>query len=388
MRDGGSTTLTKDELRRYGRHLLLPEVGLEGQQRLRDGRVLLVGAGGLGSPAGLYLAAAGVGTIGIADFDAVEESNLQRQIAHGTGWIGRPKLDSMRERLRELNPHVRVVPHPVRLDRENALDILGGYDVVVDGADNFPTRYLVNDACARLGTPDVHGSILRFEGQATVFDAAQGPCYRCVFPQPPPPGSVPSCAQAGVLGVLPGVIGAIQATEAIKLLLGDGETLVGRMLLYDAWTLRFRELRLRKDPDCPLCGAHPTLTELPDYEAFCGVEPEPVPEPGVPVGGRITAAQLKARLDAREEFTLLDVRESGELALARLGGETHVPLALVPLRAGELDRRRPIVVLCHHGVRSLMAARWLRENGFERVDDVIGGIDAWSQDVDPGVPRY
>jgi len=378
--------LNRDELRRYGRHLTLPEIGLEGQRRLKGGSVLLVGAGGLGSPAGLYLAAAGVGRLGVVDFDAVDESNLQRQVAHGTAAIGRPKLDSMRERLADLNPRVRVEPHDVRLDRDNAMDIVSRYDVVLDGTDNFATRYLVNDACALLGRPYVYGSILRFEGQASVFDAARGPCYRCLFPSPPPPGLVPSCAEAGVLGVLPGVIGAIQATEALKLLLGRGETLLGRLLLYDAWTLAFRELALRKDPDCPLCGRAPTIRALVDYEELCGTKP-PAAAPAAD-RERVSAGELAAMRERGEAFTLLDVREPGELAISRLDGAVHIPMGVLPVRAHELDGSRPVVVFCHTGVRSLLAARWLRANGFRSVVDLEGGIEAWSRDVDPSVPRY
>jgi sulfur-carrier protein adenylyltransferase/sulfurtransferase len=376
--------LTRDEIRRYGRHLTLPEVGMEGQRRLKGGSVLVVGVGGLGSPAALYLAAAGVGRIGLVDFDTVDESNLQRQVAHGTAAVGRSKLESMRARLADLNPHIAIETHEVRLDRTNALEILGRYDVVLDGTDNFATRYLVNDACALLGKPNVYGSILRFEGQASVFDAAHGPCYRCLFPSPPPPGVVPSCAEAGVLGVLPGVIGSIQANEALKLLLGAGETLLGRLLLYDAWTLRFRELELKKDPDCPLCGRAPTITQLVDYDELCGTKPE---APG-PARERVSARELHAMLARGEALTLLDVREPEELAIASLPGATHIPMGVVPVRAHELDRARRVVVLCHHGVRSAMAARWLRANGFADVLDVEGGIEAWSRDVDPSVPRY
>lgn len=378
--------LTREELRRYGRHLTLPEIGLEGQRRLKGGSVLLVGAGGLGSPAALYLAAAGVGRLGVVDFDAVDESNLQRQVAHGTAAIGRPKLDSLRERLADLNPHVAVEPHDVHLDRDNAMAIVARYDVVVDGTDNFATRYLVNDACALAGKPYVYGSILRFEGQASVFDAAHGPCYRCLFPSPPPPGLVPSCAEAGVLGVLPGVIGAIQANEALKLLLGRGETLLGRLLLYDAWTLAFRELSLRKDPECPLCGRAPVIRELQDYEELCGTKPVPA----APAAGRerVSARELAAMRERGEAFTLLDVREPGELAISRLDGATHIPMGVLPVRAHELDGSRPVVVFCHHGVRSLLAARWLRASGFHSVTDLEGGIEAWSRDVDPSVPRY
>lgn len=378
--------LSRAELRRYGRHLVLPEVGLDGQRRLKAGSVLLVGAGGLGSPAALYLAAAGVGRLGVTDFDAVDESNLQRQVAHGTAALGRPKLDSLRERIADLNPHVRFEPHDLRLDRDNALAVLGGYDVVLDGSDNFATRYLVNDACALLGKPYVYGSILRFEGQASVFDAAHGPCYRCLFPSPPPPGVVPNCAEAGVLGVLPGVIGSLQANEAIKLLLGAGETLLGRLLLYDAWALTFRELEVRKDPDCPLCGRAPSIRELVDYEELCGTRREEAP--ATARRERLSARELAEKRVRGDAFTLLDVREPYEVAIAALEGATVIPMGVLPVRAHELDRTRPVVVFCHHGVRSFLAARWLRENGFDDVLDLEGGIEAWSHEVDPAVPRY
>lgn len=376
--------LTHAELRRYGRHVVMPEMGLEGQQRLKAGRVLLVGAGGLGSPAALYLAAAGVGTIGIADFDAVEESNLQRQVLHGTASLGRDKLESAAARIADLNPLVRVVRHPVRIDRGNALDVLAGYDVVLDGADNFATRYLVNDACVRLGLPDVHGSILRFEGQASVFDAGRGPCYRCLFPEPPPAGAVPSCAEAGVLGVLPGVIGSIMATEAIKILLGADGVLRGRLLLYDALAMRFRELRIRRDPACPACGPGGRSTELPDYESLCGARPEPASA----ARAGISAEALAARLAGAEPPVVLDVREPQEWAIGRLPGAVHIPLGVLPVRAHELDPAREIVVYCHHGVRSQRAIEWLSGRGFGRLHNLIGGIDAWSTRVDGGVPRY
>lgn len=378
------TALTTPELRRYGRHIAMPEMGLEGQQRLKAGRVLLIGAGGLGSPAALYLAAAGVGTIGVADFDEVEESNLQRQVAHGTAWLGRSKLDSLSARLLDLNPLVRVVPHPVRIDRTNALEVLAGYDVVLDGADNFATRYLVNDACVRLGKPDVHGSILRFEGQACVFDATRGPCYRCLFPEPPPAGSVPSCAEAGVLGVLPGVIGSIMATEAIKHLLGADGMLLGRLLLYDALAMRFRELRIRKDPDCVVCGPRGREAELPDYEAICGVHEEAA----MGAGAELSAEGLAERLAKGEKLVLLDVREPQEWAIGRLPEATHVPLGVLPVRAHELDPAATIVVYCHHGTRSRRAIEWLSSRGFSKLHNLAGGIDAWSARVDPSVPRY
>jgi sulfur-carrier protein adenylyltransferase/sulfurtransferase len=377
--------LSRDEVRRYGRHLTLPEVGLAGQRRLKGARVLVVGAGGLGCPAALYLAAAGVGTLGLVDDDVVDESNLQRQVAHGTSFVGRPKLESLRARLTDLNPNVALETHPVRLTRDNAMAILARYDVVLDGTDNFATRYLVNDACVLLGKPNVYGSILRFEGQASVFDAPRGPCYRCVFPEPPPPGVVPSCAEAGVLGVLPGVIGAVQATETIKLVLGAKDTLVGRLLLYDAWAMRFRELVLKRDPACPLCGEHPSIRELVDYDDFCGTKAE---ETMSATGDQVAAREFKAMRERGDDVVLLDVREPAELALSRLGSETHIPLAMLPLRASELDPARRIVVMCHHGSRSMFALRWLREHGFPDTFNLTGGIDAYACDADPSIPRY
>ena len=385
--DSALPELTRDELRRYSRHLTLDEVGFDGQRRLKGGSVLVVGCGGLGSPAALYLAAAGVGRIGLVDFDAVDESNLQRQIAHGTAQIGRPKLDSMRARLADLNPHVTVETHDLRLSSDNALDVIRRYDVVLDGTDNFPARYLVNDACALLGKPLVYGSILRFEGQASVFDAANGPCYRCLFPQPPEPGVVPSCAEAGVLGVLPGVIGSIQANEAIKLLLGAGDPLRGRLLLYDAWTMRFREVRLAKDPACPLCGERATIRELVDYEEFCGAgrATAAVEESSAP--RHLSAGEVIAMRARGERFTLLDVREAFELMIASVPGAVNIPLGIVPLRAHELDDSHPVVVLCHHGGRSMAAAQWLSGHGHRQVFNLDGGIDAWSL-LDSSVPRY
>ena len=373
--------LSVSELRRYGRHLTLPEVGEPGQLRLKAGRVLVVGAGGLGSPLAMYLAAAGVGTLGLVDFDDVDESNLQRQIAHGTSAIGARKLDSMAARLRDINPNVALELHELRLDRTNALDIVRRYDVIADGTDNFATRYLVNDACVLAGRPNVYGSILRFEGQASVFDAARGPCYRCVFPEPPPPGIVPSCAEAGVLGVLPGVIGSIQATEAIKLLLGTGDTLVGRLLLYDALEMRFRELRLRKNPGCPLCGEHPTIHELIDYESFCGLKPGGEP-------ANVSARELADALERGEDMVIVDVREPFELAIAAFPGAVHVPLGSLPARAAELPASRTLVLACHRGARSQKAVELLRGRGFTKLRNLAGGIDAWSREVDPKVPRY
>jgi sulfur-carrier protein adenylyltransferase/sulfurtransferase len=381
----GLPPLSPGELLRYGRHLILPEVGLDGQRRLKASSALVIGAGGLGSPVALYLAAAGVGRIGIVDFDTVDASNLQRQVLHGTAWVGRPKLDSAKARLAEVNPEVRVETHAVRLDSTNALAILGGYDVVIDGTDNFPTRYLVNDACVLLDKPNVYGSIFRFEGQASVFDARRGPCYRCLYPEPPPPGLVPSCAEGGVLGVLPGVIGSIQATEALKLLLGAGEPLVGRLVLFDALAMRFRELTLRKDPDCPMCGAHRTIHSLIDYEAFCGLGPA-TEEHDVSV--EITARELAERLARKDDLVLVDVREPGEFAIAHIAGATLVPLHSLPARVAELDSSREIVLHCHHGVRSLKALEFLQGAGFKKLHSLRGGIDAWSRDVDPQVPRY
>jgi sulfur-carrier protein adenylyltransferase/sulfurtransferase len=374
--------LSLSELRRYGRHLTLAEVGEAGQKRLKAGSVLVVGAGGLGSPLALYLAAAGVGTIGIVDFDAVEESNLQRQIAHGTSGVGKSKLASITARLLDLNPHVTVVPHEAYLHRSNALEIVRPYDVIVDGTDNFATRYLVNDACVLEGKPNVYGSILRFEGQASVFDARVGPCYRCLFPEPPPPGVVPSCAEAGVLGVLPGVIGSIQATETIKILLGAGDTLVGRLLLYDALEMRFREMRLRKDPRCPICGEKPSIRELQDYDALCGAKPHEG------AADQITARELADRLARGEDMVLVDVREPHELAIARFPNALHVPLRTVAARAAELPRDSLLVLTCHKGVRSQRALEILRELGFTRLRNLAGGIDSWSREVDSGVPRY
>ncbi|MEZ4216652.1 MAG: molybdopterin-synthase adenylyltransferase MoeB [Myxococcota bacterium] len=379
--------LRPEQFERYRRHLTLPEVGLEGQRRLLDASVLLIGAGGLGSPLALYLAAAGVGRIGLVDADVVDVSNLQRQILYATRDVGRPKVEVAAERLRALNPDVEVVPHALRLTSANALDVLGGYDVVVDGTDNFPTRYLSNDACVLLGVPNVYGSIFRFEGQASVFDARSGPCYRCLYPEPPPPGAVPSCAEGGVLGVLPAIVASIQATETVKLLLGAGRTLVGRLLLYDALAMEFSEFKLAKDPDCPACGAHPTLTRLVDYEGFCGLPSAGDAEPPV---AQVSAAAFAARRARGDDALLLDVREPDEHARAHIAGAQLVPLGELGERLGELAafRARPVVVHCHHGGRSEKACRLLRAAGFERVENLDGGIEAWSVTVDPSVPRY
>jgi adenylyltransferase/sulfurtransferase len=379
--------LEPDQFARYARHLTLPEVGVDGQRALLEGRVLLIGAGGLGCPLAQYLAAAGVGTIGLVDFDRVDASNLQRQVLYGTADVGRPKVEVARERIAAMNPDVRVEAHAVQLTSANALEILGDYQLVVDGTDNFPTRYLTNDACVFLGKPNVHGSIFRFEGQATVFDARRGPCYRCLYPEPPPPGVVPSCAEGGVLGVLPGMIAMIQATETVKLLTGIGEPLVGRLLQYDALNMEFTEFHLKKDPGCPVCGEQPSVTELIDYDGFCGV-------PAMEEGGidirEITAADTRARRERGEEFLLLDVREPHEHETARIEGSVLIPLGQIESRLDEIAawKRRPIVVHCHHGARSARACQILMASGFEQVENMAGGIEAWSVTVDPSVPRY
>jgi adenylyltransferase/sulfurtransferase len=385
--EDGLPPLTPDDLRRYSRHLILPEVGLAGQRKLKAASVLMVGAGGLGSPLALYLAAAGIGRVGIVDFDVVDESNLQRQVLHGTSSVGKPKLESARARLLDLNPGVRVDGYETRLSSENALEILKPYDVVVDGTDNFPTRYLVNDACVLLGKPNVYGSIFRFEGQASVFDARVGPCYRCLYPDPPPPGLVPSCAEGGVLGVLPGVIGVIQAIETIKLILGTGEPLVGRLLLFDALAMRFRELTLRKDPACPICGEHKTITELIDYEAFCGLAP--VEQAQVEAERwEIGARELAERQKRGDDIDLIDVREPHEWEIARIPGARLIPLNSLPAHLSELESSREIVLHCHHGQRSMRALELLHQSGFRKLKNLRGGIDSWSQQVDPTVPRY
>jgi len=380
----GHTTLDAQEIQRYSRHLLVPEIGLAGQKKLKAASVLLIGAGGLGSPLALYLAAAGVGRIGIVDFDVVDFSNLQRQVIHSTSSVGRPKLESAKERILEVNPGVQVDLYDTALSSENALAIFQPYDVVVDGTDNFPTRYLVNDACVLLGKPNVYGSIFRFEGQASVFWAAEGPCYRCLYPEPPPPGLVPSCAEGGVLGVLPGIIGVIQATETVKLLLGIGETLVGRLLLYDALKMKFREMKLQKDPACPVCGANPTVTTLIDYQEFCGIRPHTAADDA----WDITATELKGRLDAGAPLFLLDVREPHEWEIGHLEGATLIPVGQVQARAGELSTADEIVVYCKAGTRSARAVQELRSLGFRKLKNLKGGINAWSEDVDPRIPKY
>jgi sulfur-carrier protein adenylyltransferase/sulfurtransferase len=379
--------LTRDQLRRYSRHLLLPEVGVTGQRRLRAAKVLLVGAGGLASPAALYLAAAGIGEIGLVDFDKVEASNLQRQVMYGTKDIGRPKLDAARDRLTDLNPDVAVRTYDQHLSSENALEILRPYDVIIDGTDNFPTRYLVNDASVLLGKPNIYGSIYRFEGQASVFDARRGPCYRCLYPEPPPPGLVPSCAEGGVLGVLPGLVGTIQATEAVKLVLGIGEPLLGRLLLFDALSLKFRELRLRKNPDCVICGTHPTQTGLIDYPAFCGVVAETDQSPANRVP-EISPEALAARLAGEDPPMLIDVRNPPEWEIVHIPGATLIPLPDLPQRVTELARAREVVLYCHTGRRSAQGTQLLLELGFTHVSTLTGGIEAWAQKVDPTMAHY
>jgi adenylyltransferase/sulfurtransferase len=379
-----SAELSREEIARYSRHLIMPEVTIAGQRRLKEGSVLLVGTGGLGSPAALYLAAAGIGRIGLVDYDVVDESNLQRQVVHDTSWIGKPKLDSAKARLNALNPHVSVETHATSLSSDNALQIMRDYDVIVDGTDNFETRYLTNDACYLLKKPNVYGSIFRFEGQASVFWPDKGPCYRCLYPEPPPPGLVPSCAEGGVLGILPGVVGTIQATEALKILLGVGEPLVGRLLLYDALAMSFEELKLRRDPKCPLCGANPTIKELQDYVAFCGTgrgEGEEAVE-------EITARELKRRRDAGEALEVIDVRDPHEWEICRIPGTRLVPLGNLGEHLHEFDSSKTYVMHCKSGMRSAKAIGQLRKAGFRKLLNLKGGILAWSREVDPAVPTY
>jgi adenylyltransferase/sulfurtransferase len=381
-----TAALTNEEVARYSRHLILPEVGMEGQLKLKRAKIAMIGAGGLGAPLGLYLAAAGVGRVGIVDFDVVDASNLQRQVIHGTSDIGRKKLDSAADSMRDINPNIEIDKFDTGLSSENALEILKDYDLVIDGTDNFPTRYLVNDACVLLKKPNVYGSIYRFEGQATVFAYEDGPCYRCLYPEPPPPGLVPSCAEGGVLGILPGIIGLIQATEAVKIILGVGETLKSRLLLYDALGMRFRELRLRRDPECPVCGLHPTVTKLIDYQEFCGIKPM-ASEPA-PVSDAIDAIELKQKIDRGDKFVLLDVREPHEYQIARIPGAQLIPLGELPKRLNELDKNADIVAQCRSGMRSQKAVDLLKANGFQHVRNMTGGILAWSDKVDPSVPKY
>ncbi|MCP5111131.1 MAG: molybdopterin-synthase adenylyltransferase MoeB [bacterium] len=381
-------SLSNEEIYRYSRHLIMPEVAMEGQLKLKQAKVLLVGTGGLGAPLGMYLAAAGIGRIGLVDFDVVDYTNLQRQIIHGTKDVGRKKLDSACETMADINPHIQLDRHEVALTSENALDIIKDYDLVVDGTDNFPTRYLVNDACVLLGKPNVYGSIFRFEGQATVFAYEGGPCYRCLYPEPPPPGLVPSCAEGGVLGILPGTIGVIQATETVKLVLGSGELLVGRLMLYDALAMRFRELKLRKNPECPVCGDNPTIKELIDYHEFCGVPRDEEAEAEGPAGFDIDPVEVKAKYDNGDRFVLLDVREPHELQICSLPNATLIPLGQIPNRVHELDTADEIVAVCKVGMRSARAVNFLRQAGFGKVKNMRGGTNLWAEKVDPTMPKY
>ncbi len=380
--------LTNEELLRYSRHLILPEVGLEGQQRLKAARVLCIGAGGLGSPVALYLAAAGIGALGIVDFDLVDLTNLQRQILHGTPDVGRPKLSSAIETIRDINPNVEVIGFEERFTSANAKEIARPFDVVVDGTDNFATRYLANDVCVLLGKPNVYGSIFRFEGQASVFWAQRGPCYRCLYPEPPPPGMVPSCAEGGVLGVLPGIVGCLQANEAIKLILGIGQPLIGRLLLFNSLKMTFREFALRKDPNCPICGEHPTIHDLIDYEEFCGLRGGQAPEEVREGMEEITVQELKARIDRGEQLNIIDVREPHEFAIARIPGSKLIPLGTIEARAGELDPDAEVILHCKSGKRSADALGRLRNKGFTNLKNLKGGITAWSDEIDRTVPKY
>jgi adenylyltransferase/sulfurtransferase len=391
--DPAAIALSHEEVQRYSRHLIMPEVGMSGQKKLKAASVLLIGAGGLGSPLAMYLAAAGVGRLGLVDYDVVDFTNLQRQIIHGTADVGRPKLESAKARILDINPHVQVDTYQVPLTSANALEILAPYDIIIDGTDNFPTRYLTNDACVLLGKPNVYGSIFRFEGQASVFYAAEGPCYRCLFPEPPPPGLVPSCAEGGVLGVLPGTIGAIQATEAIKLIIGQGEPLIGRLLLYDALGMTFDEVHLRKNPNCPVCGPNPTITELIDYEQFCGMPAHDHSLYGAKataVVAEITPRELAARLETGEALQIIDVREPHEWEIANLGsrGAVLIPQNQILEHLGELDTARDIVVMCRTGVRSANVIELLRGHGYKKLLNLQGGINAWATAVDPSLPTY
>jgi adenylyltransferase/sulfurtransferase len=379
-------TLSQQEIARYSRHLIMPEVGMEGQKRLKAASVLLIGAGGLGSPLGLYLAAAGIGRIGIVDFDVVDFSNLQRQVLHGTPDVGRPKLQSAKDRLNAINPEVKVDLFETKLTSQNALRICDPYDVIIDGTDNFPTRYLVNDICVLLGKPNVYGSIFRFDGQASVFYPPHGPCYRCLYPEPPPPGEVPSCAEGGVLGILPGLIGCIQATEAIKLIIGKGETLIGRLVLYDALAMTFSEFKVRRNPKCPICGDHPTITKLIDYEQFCGIRGQEAPTGTV--DGETTVEELKARMDRGEKVFVLDVRNPEEIQICRIAGSVVIPLPQLPHRFRELDPNQEMVVHCKSGMRSAKAIAFLRQQGFTKLKNLQGGILAWAEKIDRTMAKY
>ncbi len=381
-----AVSLSKEEILRYSRHLIMPEVGMEGQLKLKAAKVLCIGTGGLGAPLGLYLAAAGVGRIGLVDFDTVDFTNLQRQVLFGTSDVGRPKIEAAAEHLRNLNPTIQIDTFETRLTSENALDLFKDYDIIVDGTDNFPTRYLVNDACVLLGKPNVYGSIFRFEGQITIFGAPGGPCYRCLYPEPPPPGLVPSCAEGGVLGVLPGIVGTIQAAETLKLIIGKGDPLIGRLLLFDALGMKFRELKLRKNPECPVCGDHPTVTKLIDYAEFCGLRGEEAPAPPTTVP-EITPRELKTRLDRGDDIYVLDVREPHEYQICNIGGHL-IPLGDLASRVNELDSSREIVAHCRTGKRSAQASEFLLKAGFRKISNLKGGILAWSDEVDPSVPKY
>jgi adenylyltransferase/sulfurtransferase len=378
--------LSKEEIQRYSRHLIMPEVGMEGQLKLKRARVLTIGTGGLGAPLGLYLAAAGVGHLGLVDFDVVDSSNLQRQVTFTTADVGKPKSEAAKARLSALNPAIEIVSYETRLTSDNALDLFRDYDIIVDGTDNFPTRFLVNDACILLGKPNVYGSIFRFEGQATVFGYPDGPCYRCLYPEPPPPGLVPSCAEGGVLGVLPGIVGSIQAMETIKLILGAGDPLVGRLLLFDALAMRFRELKLKKNPDCPMCGKNRTITKLIDYEEFCGIRGEEAPAMTDGIS-EITATELKARQDRGEKVFILDVREPHEYQICNLNGKL-IPLGELPRRVNELDSSVEMVVHCRSGKRSADAIHFLQTAGFKKLWNLKGGVLAWADEVDPRMPKY
>ncbi|MGY8762620.1 MAG: molybdopterin-synthase adenylyltransferase MoeB [Nitrospinaceae bacterium] len=383
--------LSQDQIARYSRHLLLPEVGVEGQEKLCNAKVLCIGTGGLGSPLSLYLAAAGIGKMGLVDFDVVDQSNLQRQVIHGESTVGKLKVDSAKNRLADINSDVEVVTYNIRLSSDNAMEIFKDYDIIVDGTDNFPTRYLANDAAVLLGKPYIYGCILRFEGQASVFYSKEGPCYRCLYPEPPPPGLVPSCAEGGVLGILPGIIGLIQATEVVKLILGKGETLIGRLMLFDALGMKFREMKLRKDKDCPICGENPTIKELIDYEQFCGI-PSAAEEEAESAEWEISAKNVKQKLDQADNFTLVDVREPSEYEICRIDGSILIPLGKIeemkPQNLSGISKNDQLILHCKAGVRSLKAAKALKKMGFENVKSMAGGIEEWSESIDPTVPRY
>lgn len=384
--DPDTVQLEREELLRYSRHISLPEVGVEGQKKLKAASILLVGTGGLGSPLAMYLSAAGIGRLGLVDFDKVDVSNLHRQLIHGTKDIGRPKIESARESIQDINPHVTVETHETALTSENALEIIANYDLVIDGTDNFPTRYLVNDACVLSNKPNVYGSIFRFEGQASVFATENGPCYRCLFPQPPPPGAVPNCAEGGVIGVLPGIVGLIQANEAIKLILGQGNPLIGRLLLFDALAMKFREVKLKRDPNCPVCGDHPTVTELIDYKEFCGI-PDAADEQGDnPL--EISVEETKARMDAGDDFVLIDCREPEEYEIAKIEGSVLIPLSDFEEGIKQIDKDADIVIHCKMGGRSAQAQAWMLQNGYTRVLNMTGGITSWSHEIDPDIPVY